>query len=419
MKTVLLAYERDQDLAAIETLLQTRGYRVLKTRSGVEAIELARREAPQVVVSDVLLPKLDGFALCRRIKEDAFLNHTPVLLMSFRIEGAKYEAFAAEVGAERFLPRGSTLEDLVERLDGLSPGSGTMRMPALVPELMERREQDRRQGRRPRAPGPGSRGRAAAARRRRARSPAKRPSAPRASAPTSRRAARRARVSCSSSCRNCRRDCRNSNLASASSRRPRARRAARPSSRRPSWRASACSNRGSPNCRQRAPAPRRRPWTPSAPSWRSRVPTWLSDMETHEMRVGERFGGGAVRLAPEALRGRSIVDLLPGYAPDADPAHAVGRDAAARRRLGTRCSSCGASRSRYAGRACWLTPRATSPTSARGRRSHERRAAPCARARVLAARRPASSTREGRHRSTPTRRSSRWSASSADGACAG
>src|SRR5512139_2639352 len=143
MKTVLLAYEREQDLAAIETLLQTRGYRVLKTHSGVEAIELARRESPGVIVSDVLLPKLDGFAMCRRLKEDAFLNHTPVVLMSFRIEGAKYEAFAAEVGAERFLPRGSTLEELVETLEGLSPGTGTMRMPALVPELMERREQDR------------------------------------------------------------------------------------------------------------------------------------------------------------------------------------------------------------------------------------------------------------------------------------
>ena len=144
MKTVLLAYERDQDLAALETLLLSRNHRVLKTRSGVEALEVARRESPQVVVSDVLLPKLDGFALCRRIKEDPVLRHLPVLLMSFRIEGAKYEAFAAEVGAERFFPRGSTIEELSAAIDELSQGSGTMRMPALVPELFEKREQDRR-----------------------------------------------------------------------------------------------------------------------------------------------------------------------------------------------------------------------------------------------------------------------------------
>ena len=97
MKTVLLAYDREQDLAALETLLQSRNLRVLKTRSGVEALELARRDAPHVIVSDVLLPKLDGFALCRRIKEDALLRHVPVLILSFRVEGPKYEAFAAEV----------------------------------------------------------------------------------------------------------------------------------------------------------------------------------------------------------------------------------------------------------------------------------------------------------------------------------
>jgi CheY-like chemotaxis protein len=144
MKTVLLAYDRDQDLAALETLLQARNHRVLKTRSGVEALEVARRDAPHVIVSDVLLPKLDGFALCRRVKEDPLLQHVPVLILSFRVEGPKYEAFAAEVGAERFFPRGSTLEDLCAAIDEVSAGSGTMRMPALVPELIEKREQDRR-----------------------------------------------------------------------------------------------------------------------------------------------------------------------------------------------------------------------------------------------------------------------------------
>ena len=66
MNTVLLAYEREQDLAAIETVLQTRGLRVVKARSGVDALETIRHDPPQFVVSDVLLPLLDGFALCRR-----------------------------------------------------------------------------------------------------------------------------------------------------------------------------------------------------------------------------------------------------------------------------------------------------------------------------------------------------------------
>ena len=144
MKTVLLAYEREQDLAAVETLLITRGHRVLRARTGVEALDVARRESPSVILSDVMLPKLDGFALCRRLKEDSLLQRVPVLLHSFRVEGPKYEAFAAEVGAERFMPRGSKLEDLVNLIDDQHPGSGTVRVPVLVPELLEKREQDRR-----------------------------------------------------------------------------------------------------------------------------------------------------------------------------------------------------------------------------------------------------------------------------------
>ena len=144
MKTVLLAYERDQDLAALESVLQSRGHRVLKAKSGVEALEVVRAQNPDAVVSDVMLPRLDGFALCRRLREDPSYVHLPVLLHSFRVEGPKYEAFAAEVGAQRFFPRGSTLEELAATLDAAPSGSGTMRMPVLVPELLERREQDRR-----------------------------------------------------------------------------------------------------------------------------------------------------------------------------------------------------------------------------------------------------------------------------------
>ena len=144
MKTVLLAYERDQDLAAVETVLQSRGHRVVKARSGVEALEAIREATPDAVVSDVLLPRLDGFALCRRLREDPAYVHLPFVLHSFRVEGPKYEAFAAEVGAQRFLPRGSTLDELATILDEAPTGTGTMRMPAFVPELLDRREQDRR-----------------------------------------------------------------------------------------------------------------------------------------------------------------------------------------------------------------------------------------------------------------------------------
>jgi CheY-like chemotaxis protein len=145
MSSILLVYERDQDLSALETLLQSRGHHLAKARTGLEALELARNDTPHAVVSDVLLPLLDGFALCRRLKEDPATQYLPVFLLSFRVEGPKYEAFAAEVGAQRFFPRGSTLEELATAIDGLKTHSDTMRIPALVPELLDRQQHDRRQ----------------------------------------------------------------------------------------------------------------------------------------------------------------------------------------------------------------------------------------------------------------------------------
>lgn len=144
MKTILLAYERDQDLAAVESVLQSRGHRLLKARTGLEALEVVRNQNPDAVVSDVMLPRLDGFALCRRLREDPAYVQLPIVLHSFRVEGPKYEAFAADVGALRFLPRGSTLEELAGLLDEAPAAASTMRIPALVPELLDKREQDRR-----------------------------------------------------------------------------------------------------------------------------------------------------------------------------------------------------------------------------------------------------------------------------------
>ena len=264
MRPVLLAYERDQDLAAIETLLQSRGHRILKARTGLEALEMARQETPHAVVSDVLLPLLDGFSLCRRLKEDPVLRHLPVFLLSFRIEGPKYEAFAAEVGAERFFPRGSTLEEMAVALDAHKTGSDTMRIPALVPELLDKREHDRRHvaelERQVKELETTNRLLAVAER------------VARQKAEMGERERADLAAADSSKIRELQAGCRNSRRASSSCRLPSRRREAPRKSRARSSRASECSNRGLPSSRRAALPHRRRPRTPSGSSGPSRCP---------------------------------------------------------------------------------------------------------------------------------------------------
>lgn len=346
MKTVLLAYDRDQDLAALETLLQARNHRVLKTRSGVEALEIARRDAPHVIVSDVLLPKLDGFALCRRVKEDPLLQHVPVLILSFRVEGPKYEAFAAEVGAERFFPRGSTLEDLAAAIDELSAGSGTMRMPALVPELIEKREQDRRRvGELERQVKEleGVQQRLTVAERvaRETAERTTREKAEHAAADAARIRELQARLQ--------ELEARERQLTQAES----AARGAAEQNQAELARIGVLETRLA-----ELQAARARVQAAAVDAERAfaaqPVPTWLSDMETHELRLVSDSAAALFGFAPESLRGRSILDLLEGYAPDAEPAAPV--DVTCQRADGaTRVLELRRQSVSHAGRACWLT----------------------------------------------------------------
>ena len=66
---------------------------------GLAALERARREPPCVVVTEILLPKLDGLMLCRRLREEPLTRHVPVIVFSMLAAGPR----AAEAGARAFV----------------------------------------------------------------------------------------------------------------------------------------------------------------------------------------------------------------------------------------------------------------------------------------------------------------------------
>ncbi len=83
-RRVLVADDDPAVLWSFSGLLREAGAQVLEAQDGAQALELARRMRPHVVVSDILMPKIDGFALCREIKRDALLAHVPVILLSWK-----------------------------------------------------------------------------------------------------------------------------------------------------------------------------------------------------------------------------------------------------------------------------------------------------------------------------------------------
>jgi len=83
-KRVLVADDDPAVLWFFSGLLRESSALVLQAQNGREALELARRKQPHLVISDILMPKIDGFALCREIKRDALLSHVPVILLSWK-----------------------------------------------------------------------------------------------------------------------------------------------------------------------------------------------------------------------------------------------------------------------------------------------------------------------------------------------
>jgi len=144
MGVILIAFEREAELSALDQLLSGKGHRVVRSGNGLAALDAARREPPHAIVSDIVLPRMDGFALCRKWKQDERLQTIPFLFYTRRHDDPKYERFALELGAERFLARSVPPEKLVTALDELLAnvskhgGSSTQPLPTLDETVIQR-----------------------------------------------------------------------------------------------------------------------------------------------------------------------------------------------------------------------------------------------------------------------------------------
>jgi PAS domain S-box-containing protein len=143
MGVILIAFERDSEQSALEQLLSGRGHRVVKASNGLSALDTARRDPPQAVVSDIVLPRMDGFALCRKWKQDERLQTIPFVFYTRRHDDPKYERFALELGAERFLARSVPPDALLAALDELlidvpAKSNPTTPLPALDETALQR-----------------------------------------------------------------------------------------------------------------------------------------------------------------------------------------------------------------------------------------------------------------------------------------
>lgn len=123
MKKVLIVDDDRVTLAMFEQILSNSGYEVISAKDGKEGYECALEVKPDLLISDMLIPKVDGLELCKRIKQDPDLSHTKVMLMTGVYKGMTFRFEAKDVGADDFVEKPFEREDLIKRVESLI-GSG-------------------------------------------------------------------------------------------------------------------------------------------------------------------------------------------------------------------------------------------------------------------------------------------------------
>jgi PAS domain S-box-containing protein len=116
MTKLLIVDDNEQNLYMLRVLLESHGYEVVTATNGAEALEKARSDPPDVIISDILMPVMDGFTLCRQWKKDERLKGIPFVFYTATYTDPQDEEFALSLGAERFIVKPVEPDVFVEML---------------------------------------------------------------------------------------------------------------------------------------------------------------------------------------------------------------------------------------------------------------------------------------------------------------
>lgn len=114
-KKILLIDDSKTQLYSLKIILNKAGFEVVTADNAVVGIELAYQQMPDLIVSDIVMPSINGYQLCRLLKNDITTKHIPIVLLTI-LEGKIDKFWGLKAGADKFLNKESDPENLIEEI---------------------------------------------------------------------------------------------------------------------------------------------------------------------------------------------------------------------------------------------------------------------------------------------------------------
>ena len=103
-KRILVVDDEDEMVKAIQIRLERADYEVLVAYDGMEALDKAHREKPDLIILDLMLPKIDGYKICRMLKFDKKYKKIPIVMLTARARESD-EKLGLETGADAYITK--------------------------------------------------------------------------------------------------------------------------------------------------------------------------------------------------------------------------------------------------------------------------------------------------------------------------
>ena len=114
-KKILVVDDEPDLVETVRYSLEMEGYQVLVAHNGEDGLNQARKDGPDLIILDLMLPKLDGYKVCRLLKFDERYKHIPILMLTAKTQ-EKDKLLGKETGADEYMTKPFDIDKLLEKV---------------------------------------------------------------------------------------------------------------------------------------------------------------------------------------------------------------------------------------------------------------------------------------------------------------